>query len=245
MTDSSKNDYSVEIDLIEQFLIIWKKKWLVLAVSIFSSVVGFIYVETSPKRYETNFLISFPITIPSEIIPDPFSSIESHFYNEDLFSKWLEEQENAVLTEDDISLVKSVDGESYRKDLGELTVVFSNNKVNVFTNDFQFIQNVASYISFINSYMVNDLKKAGELYFETIDNINLIPRDTTLEKILGVRLFIETIERDKTLFALSAPSKPVLKGIMPKLIIMVSFLFGLSISSLYIVLSEAISGKTK
>ncbi len=65
MTDSRKLLYDDEIDLYELWMVIWKRKWLVLSVAVIFLMSAFAYIELAPQKY----LVEAVLT-PTRVVVD-------------------------------------------------------------------------------------------------------------------------------------------------------------------------------
>lgn len=62
MSDTSNNagqygEGNDEIDLVELFLVFWRRKWTIAAFAIFGAMLGLFMIFTTPKTYQSNALV--------------------------------------------------------------------------------------------------------------------------------------------------------------------------------------------
>ena len=205
-----------EIDFFEVSQILWNGKWLIVAFTFIAALIGGGFVATKEPNYESKVMYTTDNRPPFYNSQKVLSDFQNRFYSTNIFDEWKKSVVTTVLSDQDVSKTKLIDGFLFSKNVSEqLATILSTDDGDSFilikTDQLPIVDNVSKYSNFVHER----LKKAYverakeelniiETRFEDFSTAN----DAVITQILAVDRFVVAIEKGADVLKIQSPTRP-------------------------------------
>jgi len=237
-----------EIDLYELFETLWDGKWHITAFTMIAILIGTGFLFSKDKVYESNFTLSVNLVPPFYKNKKALADFKSKFYSINVFENWKKNNSKTLISFDDFSMTRMVDGFILKQEEDEQIAKFVLKKkgdsfIQVNTNKLVVLNEFFKYIKHLNELLKREyvLRANNELkIIETrLENPNLTDA-SIIGRLLSIDRFIFSIEKGEDIIAIQNPSFP--RKVSPKssIILLVSATLGMMMGLVFIMVRNGI-----
>ena len=236
-----------EINLTHILISLWSSRALISISVILAVTIGSLYLSFQDKVYESRLVFSLQYTPPKQNEANLFTYFEKSFFSKKNFNKWRSKNSKYNLTYQDISFIDEIDGFEVSIDEDKRSVVFKHERnkssyLLIRSNQLNLLNGVHGYSNYINDILHREYVDAAIKVSESMstDSINVLDQDV----VTDYKQYIE-FSKKNSLFYIRPPSKPQKVSPNNSLTLLLFFITGFVLSSFYVLLKNAITGRVE
>ena len=251
MNDTLSKKYD-DIDLYNFLEKLWKEKWVIVCFIIVFVSFGGIFTFFKTPSHESKMIYTVETLPPFYPSEKAISDFNRMFYEKTNFDKWKNENNDSLLTFDNITKTVNINGVLLSKDENEMLAHLQQKqdktRIIIKSKNIMLLNNIFDYAYYTNKKLNNEyvLRSKEELKIIEARFINFsTANDALVSKILGIDRFIVAINKGANVINFERPTLPAKTSPKSFLIILLSAILGCIISIFYIFIPEAIRNYKK
>ena len=210
---TSNNDY--EIDLINIYKLLWKKRLIVIIFLIISLLLATFYIYIKDSKYQSDIFLTPDASLPFYDLDKNIHDFKKLFFSSIVFNDWKKNNNESIFANSYLETTNIIEGFVFSKNESDNFISIDGKTISIKSRDHKIINEVFIYTNYVNLYLntvyLNQSKKELDIITK---NLNQQSDNTrSLSALLSRERFISDIESGSNIFLVSRPTIPYMTSV--------------------------------